>query len=135
MAPPGPPPGKDMARVPGGTFLMGSNDFYPEERPAHRVADYLATRRDEAEGHAYRQPDHWAAYGLAALAPAGLTDVEAEYGRWLAGYFGFFVRFESQHTGRGLVSFEESGAGLGTTGTLMGVSQYLREQSRTVIAE
>lgn len=86
------------------------------ERPAHRVADYLATRRDEAEGHAYRQPDHWAAYGLAELAPAGLTDVEAEYGQWLAGYFGFFVRFESQHTGRGLVSFEESGAGLGTTG-------------------
>ena len=26
-----------MVRVPGGTFLMGSNDFYPEERPAHRV--------------------------------------------------------------------------------------------------
>jgi sulfatase modifying factor 1 len=25
------------AWVPGGTFLMGSNDFYPEERPAHRV--------------------------------------------------------------------------------------------------
>ncbi len=30
-----PPPG--MVRVPGGTFLMGSDDFYPEERPAHRV--------------------------------------------------------------------------------------------------
>ena len=26
-----------MVWVPGGTFLMGSNDFYPEERPAHRV--------------------------------------------------------------------------------------------------
>jgi formylglycine-generating enzyme required for sulfatase activity len=26
-----------MIRVPGGTFLMGSDDFYPEERPAHRV--------------------------------------------------------------------------------------------------
>jgi len=26
-----------MVRVPGGTFLMGSDDFYPEERPAHRV--------------------------------------------------------------------------------------------------
>jgi sulfatase modifying factor 1 len=23
--------------IPGGTFLMGSNDFYPEERPVHRV--------------------------------------------------------------------------------------------------
>jgi formylglycine-generating enzyme required for sulfatase activity len=26
-----------MCRVPAGTFLMGSNDFYPEERPVHRV--------------------------------------------------------------------------------------------------
>src|SRR5690349_18709962 len=27
-----------MAWVPGGTFAMGSVDFYPEERPVHRVA-------------------------------------------------------------------------------------------------
>lgn len=27
----------DMIWVPGGTFRMGSNDFYPEERPVHRV--------------------------------------------------------------------------------------------------
>jgi len=27
-----------MVRVPGGTFLMGSDDFYPEERPVRRVA-------------------------------------------------------------------------------------------------
>jgi formylglycine-generating enzyme required for sulfatase activity len=27
-----------MIRIPGGAFLMGSNDFYPEERPVHRVA-------------------------------------------------------------------------------------------------
>jgi formylglycine-generating enzyme required for sulfatase activity len=26
-----------MVWIPGGTFLMGSNDFYPEERPVHRV--------------------------------------------------------------------------------------------------
>ena len=26
-----------MLSVPGGEFLMGSNDFYPEERPVHRV--------------------------------------------------------------------------------------------------
>jgi formylglycine-generating enzyme len=37
-AAPGPPPDKDMAWVPGGTFLMGSEDFYPEERPVHRAA-------------------------------------------------------------------------------------------------
>ena len=26
-----------MVWVPGGTFLMGSQDFYPEERPVHEV--------------------------------------------------------------------------------------------------
>ena len=31
-------PRKNMVRVPGGEFLMGSDDFYPEERPAHAVA-------------------------------------------------------------------------------------------------
>jgi formylglycine-generating enzyme len=30
-------PGKGMAWVPGGSFAMGSPDFYPEERPARRV--------------------------------------------------------------------------------------------------
>ena len=38
LSPPGPPPAKDMVWVPGGEFLMGSNEFYPEERPVHRVA-------------------------------------------------------------------------------------------------
>lgn len=27
----------NMTSIPGGTFWMGSDDFYPEERPAHRV--------------------------------------------------------------------------------------------------
>src|SRR5262245_46509796 len=31
------PPARDMVWVPGGTFRMGSNDFYPEERPVHDV--------------------------------------------------------------------------------------------------
>jgi formylglycine-generating enzyme len=26
-----------MAWIPGGTFAMGLEDFYPEERPVHRV--------------------------------------------------------------------------------------------------
>src|SRR5580700_73515 len=26
---------KDMVWIPGGTFQMGSNDHYPEERPTH----------------------------------------------------------------------------------------------------
>jgi formylglycine-generating enzyme len=36
-SPPGPPPAKDMVWVPGGTFAMGAEDFYEEERPVHRV--------------------------------------------------------------------------------------------------
>jgi len=31
------PPFADMVWIPGGTFLMGSNDHYPEEAPAHNV--------------------------------------------------------------------------------------------------
>jgi formylglycine-generating enzyme required for sulfatase activity len=31
------PPAKDMVWIPGGTFMMGSNDHYPEEAPAHPV--------------------------------------------------------------------------------------------------
>src|SRR5215510_9546393 len=34
---PGQPPAKDMVWVPGGPFMMGSNDHYPEEAPAHPV--------------------------------------------------------------------------------------------------
>ncbi len=83
---------------------------------AHRIAAYLATRRDEAEGYALRQADHWAAYGLAELAPSGLTETETEYARWLAGYFGYLVRFESQHVGRFLGDGLGSGADLGVVG-------------------
>ena len=36
--PGGTPPDAGMAWIPGGTFAMGSEDFYPEERPVHRVA-------------------------------------------------------------------------------------------------
>jgi hypothetical protein len=86
------------------------------EAPARRVADYVATRRDRAEGYAIRWADQWAAYGLAELAPAGLTDTEAGYARWLAGYFGFLIRAESQHTGKVLNPFGGSGGELGTIG-------------------
>lgn len=30
-------PAKEMVQVPGGTFMMGSNEHYPEEAPAHPV--------------------------------------------------------------------------------------------------
>jgi hypothetical protein len=85
------------------------------ERPARRVAEYVATRRDEVEG-GFREPDHWAAYGLATLAPSGLTVAEVEYARWLAGYFGYLIRYESQHRGSALNQLSESGASLGTDG-------------------
>jgi len=35
---PGKAPGRDMVWIPGGEFLMGSKDFYPEERPVRSVA-------------------------------------------------------------------------------------------------
>jgi len=94
------------------------HDAFPDEgwnRNAHSVADYLATRRDEAEGN-FRQPDHWAAYGLATLAPDGLTETEVEYARFLAGYFGYLIRYESQNQRSALNQLNESGASLGTIG-------------------
>ena len=36
--PPSIPPHPDMSWIPGGTFRMGSDDFYPEERPVHEVS-------------------------------------------------------------------------------------------------
>ena len=32
-----PPPFPGMVRIPGGTFRMGSNEFYPEEQPVHHA--------------------------------------------------------------------------------------------------
>jgi len=37
VQPPGPPPGKGMVWVPGGTFTMGSDRHYAEEAPSHEV--------------------------------------------------------------------------------------------------
>lgn len=37
---------RDMVRIPGGRFLMGSDDFYPDERPVHEreVATFFIDR-------------------------------------------------------------------------------------------
>ena len=44
---PGPPPVPGMRWIPAGSFLMGSEDFYPEERPVRRV-DVQGFWMDEA---------------------------------------------------------------------------------------
>ena len=44
----GAPPHPGMVWIPGGTFLMGSDDHYPEEAPAHQV-----TRRRLLDGRAH----------------------------------------------------------------------------------
>lgn len=38
VKPAGPPPFAGLVWIPGGAFLMGSDAFYPEERPAHSVS-------------------------------------------------------------------------------------------------
>ena len=39
-----------MRWVPGGTFLMGSEDFYPEERPVPRRGGRLLDGRATGDG-------------------------------------------------------------------------------------
>src|SRR5579884_4418980 len=71
-APPGAAPAPDMLWIPGGTFRMGDERFFPEERPVHAVAvdgfwmdRYQVTNREfarfvEATGYvtvAERPPD------------------------------------------------------------------------------
>ena len=48
MSAPAPPPAEDMAWIPSGTFLMGSEDFYAEEGPVRSVSVdgfWIDTRR------------------------------------------------------------------------------------------
>jgi formylglycine-generating enzyme len=47
---------RDMIRVPGGSFLMGSDRHYPEEKPAHRatVAPFWIDRTP-VTNHAFRE--------------------------------------------------------------------------------
>ena len=47
---------KDMVLVPGGAFLMGSDDFYPEERPVHEVeVDGVLDRRAPRHRREFRR--------------------------------------------------------------------------------
>ena len=87
------------------------------ERPAHRIVGYLATRRDAAEGHSYRQADHWAAYGL-GRAGAGRADRRRGRVRPLAvGLLRLPRALRVAAPGRSLDPFaSESGASIGTVG-------------------
>lgn len=104
-----------------GWALARLHTLFPDEswdRPARRVADYLATRRDAEEGMDYAPwPDQWAAYLLAELAPSGLSQAQSDYARQLAERFGMLIRSESQKGGwpvpSSVVDPTARGAGLG----------------------
>ena len=102
------------------TFAL-MHRLFPDEGwdgPARRLARYVATRRDEVEGHLLTFPDHWSAYGLAELGPDALGEPEIAYARELAGILGLNSRLESQSGPDGLRRLMRgepaSGAGLGT---------------------
>jgi hypothetical protein len=99
------------------------NRLFPDEgwdRPARRLARYVATRRDDVEGYVLTFPDHWAAYGLAELGPDALGQAEVTYARRLAAAFGLMSRVESQSGESGLRRIfrgePASASGLGTIG-------------------
>lgn len=82
---------------------------FPDEdfgEVADRIGNYLATERDDVEGHWPPIPDHWVAYGLAETVQfperdpeQPLTSAELAYARSQAGLFGGQVRWVSQQAG------------------------------------
>ena len=68
-----------------------------------RIARYLATTRDEAEGRWPDVPDHWAAYALAEMArwpaPSVIDDTLVAYARHVGALESMQIRYESQRTG------------------------------------
>ena len=81
---------------------------FPDEgwgRTADRIGDYLASARDDEEGHWPPIPDHWAAYGAAETVEfpergrRPLTAAEVDYARSQAGQFGVGVRWVGQQFG------------------------------------
>lgn len=121
----GPVPGR-YAKLGTGEALWAlalMQRLFPDEgwdRPARRLARYVATRRDDVEGYLLTFPDHWAAYALAELGPEVLGEEEIAYARRLAGALGLSSRMEAQSQGRGLNRLVRgepaSGAGLGSIG-------------------
>jgi small neutral amino acid transporter SnatA (MarC family) len=78
---------------------------FPDEgfrEVADRIGTYLATRRDDAEGHWPPIPDHWAAYGMAETVGSGdraLSGDQADYARRQAELFGAQARWLAQRYG------------------------------------
>jgi small neutral amino acid transporter SnatA (MarC family) len=71
---------------------------------ADRVGAYLATSRDDLEGHWPPIADHWAAYGMADTVKSRggmepLTEDELSYARRQAGLFGGQTRWVSERFG------------------------------------
>lgn len=105
---------------------------FPEEgwlEPALLTAHYLATDRNRNEGYIVRLPDHWAAYSLSELPASALDDTLIDYGRRLASFFAYRIRFESQRTGKGINLWVRwhpgPPAGVGTAGEGMGALYHL----------
>jgi small neutral amino acid transporter SnatA (MarC family) len=81
---------------------------FPDEdwdAAADRIGAYLATSRDDVEGHWPPIPDHWAAYGAAETVEfpergrPPLTEDEAAYARRQAELFGFQARWLAHYHG------------------------------------
>jgi hypothetical protein len=96
--------------------------------PAVRIARYIATERDDAEGRWPDVPDHWASYAFAEMArwpgPVALDADMLRHARRIAELEALSIRYESQRTGsvfsrltRGPIALP---AGLGTLGEALG---------------
>jgi sulfatase modifying factor 1 len=79
---PSAPPASEMRWIPGGTFAMGSEDFYPEERPVHRVTvdgfwmdEHPATA---AEFRRFVRETKYVTFPERALDPSAYPDADPE---------------------------------------------------------
>jgi small neutral amino acid transporter SnatA (MarC family) len=108
---------------------------------ADRIGGYLATSRDEVEGHWPPIRDHWAAYGLAETADfpergrPPLTEDEVGYARRQAELFGSQARWVAQRFGPwgGVVrsTYTPRGGGYGVIGeALTGLWLTSQEEPR-----
>jgi small neutral amino acid transporter SnatA (MarC family) len=88
--------------------LARLHQLFPDEgwnETANRIGAYLATSRDDEEGHWPPIPDHWAAYGMSDTAEfpergrPPLTEDEVDYAREQAELFGIQARWLAQQFG------------------------------------